>query len=153
MSKIYISGPITIAKEGTAGNKDKFRDMVLKLHRMNLGTPISPRRHRIPPWLSLEEQPNEVWIHMMKLAVSDLMEADSMVVLDGWEESKGCCVEVELSKLLRIPVFDERLDIIYDPTGNDHGILDELGYGRNGPPNNPGSVKALLTDTGRPPDV
>ncbi len=128
MNKIYISGPIT-GKEN--GNAQAFKDMVLKVHSMGLGIPVSPRRHRIPPWLNLPDDKDEIWRVMMREAVIDLMICDSVIMLDGWEGSKGCVIELKLCRLLHIPVISERFEEIYNP-GYDNGlnsmVVDFLRY-------------------------
>lgn len=123
MNRIYISGPITGV--GVDANKQAFKDMVLKIHDMGIGEPVSPRAHRMPPWFSLPENEDQVWTYMMKRALKDLLDCDSMVLLDGWEGSKGCLVELEVCKLLEIPVFDEHFKIIH-LVGDDRGILFDL---------------------------
>jgi len=127
MNKIYISGPIT----GTDnGNKKAFKDMVLKIHNMGLGIPVSPRQHRIPPWLTLPDDKDEIWRVMMRQAIIDLMECDSVIMLDKWETSKGCVIELKLCRLLHIPVMSERFEEIYNPenTDDDDAVNDLAAY-------------------------
>ena len=112
LNKIYISGKITGVPNG---NAQAFKDMVLKIHSMGLGIPVSPQRHRIPPWLSLPNDEAIIWRHMMRLAIIDLMECDSVIMLDNWEESRGSVMELELCKALHIPVMDENMNSIYSP--------------------------------------
>jgi hypothetical protein len=146
VNKIYISGPITNA--GPDANKQKFKDMVLKIHHMQVGFPVSPRAHRIPPWLKLPQDQEEIWIYMMKLALIDLMDCNSMVLLDGWEDSKGCKAEVEIAKMLRMPIFNEHFIEIYHPRGDDRGILYNLDSSKSGNKPNNNSRKNLLLDQG-----
>ena len=106
-STVYISGPITASTEADKG-KAKFKAMVLELHDLGFH-PISPRRHRIPPWFNIEKDQDKIWPYMMRMAVKDLMDADACVMLDGWDQgSKGCEEEMRLCGLLNIPVYDER---------------------------------------------
>lgn len=109
--RVYISGPITASTEQDKG-KARFKEQVLRLHAYGY-IPISPRRHRVPPWLDIKYDQDKIWPYMMKLAIKDLMDADCCVMLDGWDEgSKGCFAEYRLCRLLNIPVYDERYHLI-----------------------------------------
>lgn len=144
MNKIYISGPISNA--GPDANKQKFKDMVLKIHDMGIGEPVSPRAHRMPPWFDLPKDKDKVWVYMMRRALADLMECDSMILLDGWQNSNGCCAEVEIAKLLQMPIFNEHFEDIYQTRSNDRGILFNLGSSKSGNKPNSNTRKHLLLD-------
>jgi len=112
-SKVYISGPITQSTEDDKG-KAKFKEMTLFLHN-ECYIPISPRRHRVPPWWDFNnaEDQDKIWPYMMRLAIIDLMLADSCIMLDGWNMgSKGCAEEYRLCRMLDIPVYSERGNLI-----------------------------------------
>jgi signal recognition particle subunit SEC65 len=44
------------------------------------------------------------WRDNMRKAIQKMMKADLVVVLDGWDKSRGAQIEVELAKKLEIPV-------------------------------------------------
>ena len=108
---IYISGPISASTEDDKG-KARFKEKVLHLHSLGYN-PISPRRHRIPPWMDMEKDQEIIWPYMMRLAIIDLMNADSCLMLDGWDQgSRGCAEEYRLCRILSIPVYDENYELI-----------------------------------------
>lgn len=45
------------------------------------------------------------WEVFMKNDIKHLVGCDGMVVLDGWETSKGACVEIFIAQQMKIPVF------------------------------------------------
>ena len=57
---------------------------------------------RTPAILELKGQPWEV---CMKRAITLLMDSDAIVLLPGWERSKGALVEYELARKLGYPIY------------------------------------------------
>ena len=47
----------------------------------------------------------EPWESCMKTAITLLMDSDSIILLPGWEKSKGALVEYELSRTLGYPAY------------------------------------------------
>jgi hypothetical protein len=45
------------------------------------------------------------WHQCMKRDIGLVAESDALVVLSGWEKSKGACIEVQLARWLNLPVF------------------------------------------------
>ena len=93
--KWYISGPITNA---TREQRDLFylaEEMV-----KNLGYDvINPMRHERPP----EPLPNdERWVHYMKHSIRDIVDCDGILLLPGWAQSKGACIEWEIAQHLNM---------------------------------------------------
>lgn len=106
--KIYISGSIT---KDPVGSKEKFAKMEKTLR--NIGwDPYNPRRHDIPPDVKKIGDPDLLWITMMKIALIDMMKCDALVLLKGWEESKGAKIEYQLAKDLNFKIFNHKLEII-----------------------------------------
>ncbi|OCZ54352.1 hypothetical protein A7D23_06040 [Dehalobacter sp. TeCB1] len=46
------------------------------------------------------------WEANMRRAIRGMMKADRVVVLEGWEKSRGARIEVELAEKLDIPVVN-----------------------------------------------
>jgi len=104
ISPVYISGPITGIKNA---NKEAFTEMEQMLVTMGYKV-CNPRRHQIPKGLTEEN----VWPVMMRMSLKDMMYCNSMVMLDGWEFSKGAGIEFELAKSLRMPITNQHLQAI-----------------------------------------
>lgn len=91
--KIYIAGPMTGMENK---NIHAFNEMAVLL--FNLGyEPVNPARHDNPRITS--------WATYMKLGLIDMLQCEGVLVLPGWENSEGACMEVEIATKLGIPVF------------------------------------------------
>lgn len=49
------------------------------------------------------------WAYYMRKDITQLMQADAVVVLPDWEKSKGAKIEVNLAKELGIEILDQSL--------------------------------------------
>lgn len=95
MSKIYISGPIT----GNPYFKGRFCAMEAKLAAYGY-TPLSPA-FISPPKGCTEDH----WQYCIKEAIKVLITADGVIMLDGWDTSKGAQLERIIALGIGIPVF------------------------------------------------
>ena len=95
--KIYLSGPMS----GYADlNFPEFRRVAAILRDAGFSV-IDP---------SETEQPNiSSWSECMKNALRDMMLCDSILMLDGWKNSKGAVIEMNLA-------MDLDYNILYQPT-------------------------------------
>jgi len=101
--KSYISGPMS-------GYPDKNRaefDAVAVRLRAEGHEVISPPETD-PPWTDgMEIKPGSPeWQECMKKDVADLASCEAVVVLKGWQRSKGSKEEISLARLLGIKVLD-----------------------------------------------
>jgi hypothetical protein len=104
MVTAYLCGPIslggTLPPEKIKVNVEAFNRVRLKLNPSIL---IND-----PTCLARQED----WEHYMRKTIPMLCEATFVVLLEGWEKSKGCVLEVSIAHTLGIPiVFAESLDI------------------------------------------
>lgn len=93
IKKIYISGPMTGKEKLNADefNKiaDKLRDAgVFAINPVDINPPSAP------------------WHICLKEDIKHLLEADGVVLLNGWQKSRGALVEIFVSLTLGIPLFD-----------------------------------------------
>lgn len=93
--KIYISGAIT-------GVPYKNIDAFLKAENYitALGCrPINP--HNVCEFI----KDSSAWELYMKTDIKHLIGCEAMVVMDGWETSKGAAIEIFIAQQMKIPVF------------------------------------------------
>jgi len=81
--KLYISGPITGCEDG---NKPKFNFTSKMVRKMGFTA--------INPWDLELVEPRKGWTDNMKRDIKFLSECDGVVLLKGWEQSKGARLEV-----------------------------------------------------------
>ncbi len=103
---IYISGSIT---KDPKGSKIKFAAMEDKLIALGKEC-INPRRHDIPKEVKEAGDPELLWSVMMKKALIDMLYCDALVLLEGWEESRGARIEYMLAKHLGYTIYDHELN-------------------------------------------
>ena len=102
MKTIFVSGPIT----GVYNYIDNFNKVCARLEdRYNSVSVINPVDFT-KTVLEYNKQPT--WYDYMNHSITTMMkvEPDELVVLDGWEKSKGSQAEVYIARnVLDIPVF------------------------------------------------
>lgn len=93
--KIYISGPMSGMKDY---NYPAFNQLA-ELLRANGHKVFNPAETTIP-------QGSE-WVRFLKHDIALMMKADIVVLLSGWERSKGACLEVHIAKELDYRIIEE----------------------------------------------
>ena len=98
-SPVYIAGPISGIENL---NKEAFEDMEEDLILLGYGA-FNPRSMSIPEGTKEED----VWHIMMKKALAGMLSCNSIILLNGWEDSKGATMEFEIAKALKMPITDQ----------------------------------------------
>lgn len=93
---VYISGPVT----GVADYKKNFIWAKKKLEQMGYET------YSILDMDFLGSE-NFSWSDCMKFALSLLEKADSLYLLDGWEESVGATIEKMWAEKIGMSIFNK----------------------------------------------
>jgi hypothetical protein len=94
------------------GNKKAFNEAQEKL--LALGHyPINPHNVCRDIVAMHEGTTEELWTKCMKRDITELLKADAVLLLPGWQNSKGACIERELAKNIGIPTVSgpHRLEI------------------------------------------
>jgi hypothetical protein len=95
MAKVYLSGPIT----GVPEWREAFR--VHRLAWQAAGHEVwSPADDGLP------EEPRYTWCDYLRHDLRFLSLCEAMVVIPGWQKSRGCVLEIWLASLLMIPIYD-----------------------------------------------
>lgn len=92
---IYLSGPIT----GLPQNN--YKDFALAQER------IEALGHKVlNPHEFFEQKDVRDWTHndFMRVCIAEMMKADLVVTLPGWEKSIGATIEVQIARLMYIEV-------------------------------------------------
>ena len=94
MKRVYIAGPMTGLPDF---NFPAFNAEAARLRA--LGWEVeNPAENRTPP--------SGEWIDYMRLALPQLMTCDFILLLPGWQESKGACVEKKVANAMGIFVTE-----------------------------------------------
>ena len=92
--KLYLSGPMTGLPDYNFPAFEQARDRI----RMMGHEVICPAEAgQVEGW---------EWRDYMKRDILMMLEADSLVVLPGWEDSRGARLEVHLASALGMTVYD-----------------------------------------------
>ncbi|MFT0409887.1 DUF4406 domain-containing protein [Bacteroides thetaiotaomicron] len=98
MKKVYISLPIS----GHNLNDVRRRiEDVSELLKSKGYIPVSP--------LEVQSNLNAPYSELMGNDIKALLECDAIILLDGWENSKGCRLEKYAASLYNKPVFIKEL--------------------------------------------
>lgn len=90
---VFLSGPIT----GVDGYKDKFADATEIIRALGASAIFNPAAE-IPDSTEREEA--------MNICTDKVTTSDCVVVLDGWENSKGALIEYVFSRACGIPHYE-----------------------------------------------
>lgn len=90
--KIYLAGPMTGLPDF---NYPAFNAAAEKLRALGHGV-CNPAENPVPPCRS--------WEGYMRLALAQLVTCDCIVLLQGWQASRGAKVESDLALTLRMKV-------------------------------------------------
>lgn len=90
--QVYVAGPVTGIEDR---NKEAFYKADESLQAAGLEV-VNP--------LKLCE-PDLSWEQAMRICLSALLECESIVMLEGWEQSKGACIEHSLASALKIDIY------------------------------------------------
>lgn len=96
--RVYICGPITGIPEF---NKPAFDSVEDQLRHQGF-EPINPHRTCAHILRSFFPSDQAHWRACMKVDIRELMTCDMIVLLPGWESSKGAKLEVALARELSI---------------------------------------------------
>ena len=88
---LYIAGPMT----GLPGyNFDAFNDAATDLRQAGFHV-LNPARRGVIP--------GHAWEDYLRKALGDVLRADGLALLPGWENSRGASLEVLVAQHLSIP--------------------------------------------------
>jgi len=100
--KTYISGPIS-GKPNQ--NRESFLNAEIAL--LESGHEVENPIHN--PYPTFLPDKLEAWQYQMRKAMAQLAKCDSILMLDGWEDSKGANTELYIAKLLGFKIYNHKL--------------------------------------------
>lgn len=101
--KLYISGGMTGYKDF---NFPKFNEVTQKLRKQGYEV-INPVELVNPPY-------DKEWSEYMRIDIHELSKVDGIVVLEGWNKSKGATIEVYIGIILNMQFYTEDMTPIVD---------------------------------------
>jgi hypothetical protein len=93
--KLYVAGPMT----GLPGKNLAAFDSAARALTAAGYVVINPARHD-------RTHPDAEWRKYMRLAILDVMMAQGVALLPGWEASRGAKLEWRIADALGIPIFE-----------------------------------------------
>lgn len=98
--RIYIAGPCSgLPDHGFPAFNTAARQLAAAGHN-----PVNPTRRGVID--------GHTWADYMRSALAELLTCDAVALLDGWERSRGACLEHRVARQLGMPTgpVDEWLD-------------------------------------------
>lgn len=92
--KLYLAGPMSGLPDF---NYPEFRRWKRSLEKVGY-------RVTSPADLGMESS-GYTWNDCMRSAITKMLECDAISLLDGWENSKGAKIELEIAKKLSMPIY------------------------------------------------
>ena len=92
MKRIYIAGPMSNLPDF---NYPAFNLEAARLRARGLEV-LNPAENPVPPCRS--------WGGYMRMAIAQLIQCDTVVLLDGWEDSRGARIEAHLAEQLEMQI-------------------------------------------------
>jgi len=112
MKTIYLCGPVSGRPEQEY--KDHFEKVQVSLVQTAAAEGV-PLGTISPTSLATKDSP---WEAALKTCIRHMVDCDGIAVLQGWERSKGCLLELEIAGRLKIPV------VYIEPPVDECGISD-----------------------------
>jgi hypothetical protein len=94
---IYLSGPISLNGTATQAEIDDNRTTFAAE-----AARLRSHGHEVLCPTELPSQPT--WSHYMRLCIADVLKADKVVLLPGWERSRGSFFEAEVAHVCGIRI-------------------------------------------------
>jgi hypothetical protein len=103
MEKIYLSGKISGRNIGEAKHHFLTHQLLLGLKGYDVVNPFD-----------LHKDYNKSWEEFMKVDIKALCDCDSIVMLNGWTDSKGALLENHIAHSLGLKIYaeDNQMNII-----------------------------------------
>lgn len=142
MTKLYIAGPMTGYEQWNFPEFFRVEKALLEL-----GYDVINPAHNDGPDLESAlasagstEKPNYTWNYYMKRDLPHVMECDGLLLLEGWQNSKGAKLEVHVAKALGLPLYILRGGVVKPRIE----LLGLSGWARSGKD----TVAAILKEKG-----
>lgn len=97
MARYYIAGPITGLPNF---NKEAFDEAARSLRNIGLDVHQPFEKKDFP-----EDYSKKPWTWYMRRSIAELVKCHALILLRGWEESKGALTELRIAQSLGYPVY------------------------------------------------
>lgn len=101
--RIYLSGPMTGIPEF---NYPAFNQAAAQLREKGYEVE-NPAENPAPE--------SGAWVDWMRLAIKQMADCDTIVLLDGWQKSKGALIELKLAGDLGLSILTLAEMLAYEP--------------------------------------
>lgn len=120
----YISGPISGMMNGNFdafmfAQKQLERDGYIVVNPHEIGRDIYKKHSLIEKpatIVELQKYNDETWREFMRNDIKHLVDCDCVMLLDNYETSRGCRLEIVIAQKLNIPIYMFRDYKLFDVT-------------------------------------
>lgn len=106
--RVYIAGPYTAdTPEKVERNIESARHALTELLKVG-ATPFCPHTHTA----NMEGVEGLSYQDFMRIGLEWLAQCEAMLLLTGWQSSRGTLIELEEAHRLRIPVYSELENVL-----------------------------------------
>lgn len=120
----YISGPISGLLNGNfesfmSAQRQLERDGYIVVNPHEINNEIYDKWAKIikpDTEVALQNHENEMWREFMRNDIKHLVDVDCVMLLDNYETSRGCRLEIVIAQKLSIPIYYMRDYKLFDIT-------------------------------------
>ena len=102
MKKVYLAGPMS---GYPSCNFREFERVTTKLREAGYEV-FSPAEYDAKSGFNPDTDKQKPFKHYMQVDLPEVMNSDAVILLKGWEKSKGANLEVKVAKECDIPIFE-----------------------------------------------
>lgn len=102
MTTVYLAGPMSGYENH---NYAAFKEATEKLRKLGLRVESPHEIDERFPNRAHYNDPDQEWLWYMLQCVPMVFKSDIIVMLSGWEKSRGACLERSIAQERKIPMF------------------------------------------------
>jgi len=98
--KLYLSGPMSGLPDNNYPAFLRLEEALKQFPQLEV---MNPARNLKPT--------DPSWVNWMRLSLKQVAEADAIILMKGWTESKGANAELKVARYLELPVLYQAYEL------------------------------------------